>query len=197
MKKTIALFTALVLLASLCACGAASEVSGEYADLNGAARYTFTRGDSSKGEYGGTCRYTRDGKDESTAAWYVENGTVFVASEAVFLCKGAYLAFIDSRCDGVTVGNRTLTGKTVPANDSDSGLASLLNGLILTFHGDGTCEAESDVALFFSNTYKGTYKVTGGVVTLTFPEKDTLNRTCLIVDGALYYNGLKQAESAA
>ncbi|MBQ3888744.1 MAG: hypothetical protein II738_03250 [Clostridia bacterium] len=197
MKKTIALLTAVVLLASLCACGAAPRVDGEYADLNGDARYTFTRTDDGKGEYGGTCRFTRDGKNESTAGWYVENGTVYVGGEAVFLCKGEYLAFIDSRCDGVTVNNRTLTGKTVPANDSDSGLASLLNGLILTFHGDGTCEAESDVALIFSNTYKGTYKVEGAAVTLTFPEKDTLDRTCLIVDGALYYNGLKQAESAA
>ncbi len=192
MKKPIALILAVLLLASLCACGAAPEVEGEYADLNADVRYTFTRSDdNTRGAYGGTCVYTDNGK-ETTAGWYVENGTVYVGSEATFLCSGEYLAAIGSRCDGVTVNNRTLTGKTVPANDSASGLASLLNGLILTFHGDGTCVAESEVAVFFSSTYNGTYKVENGLVTLTFPDKESLNHTGVIADGAFYYNGLKK-----
>ena len=184
---------AVLLLASLCACGAAPKVEGAYTDLNGDVRYTFPRSDDAgKGEYGGTCVITKDGAD-STAGWYVENGTVYVGGEATFLCSGEYLAYINSRCDDVTVGRRTLTGKAVPPDDGDNILSSLLSGVVYTFHGDGTCVADTDVALFFSSTYNGTYKVGNGLVTVTFADKDSLNHVCVIADGALYFNGLKKA----
>lgn len=188
MKKVISLLLCGVMLLSLCACLKAPKLEGSFTDMNDDRRYTFTLGEKSSGDYGGSCEYYENGKLARTDAWYVEKNKVFINGVYTFNIDGEYLAEVSSKCTDVTVSGAVVTG-TVPST-TVSGLSfrtAILYNPDIMFKDDGTCEATGQMLLMAKKTVHGTYSVEGKLIKITFDE-EKFDHTAYVLDGDMYYD---------
>lgn len=188
MKKVISLLLCGVMLLSLCACLKAPKLEGSFTDMNDDRRYSFTLGEKSSGDYGGSCEYYEKGKLLRTDAWYAEDGKVFINGVHMFNIDGDCLAEVSSKCTDVTVSGAVVTG-TVPST-TVSGLefkTAILYNPDITFKDDGTCEASGQVLLMAKKTVQGTYSVEGKLIKIAF-EEEKFNHTAYVFDGDMYYD---------
>lgn len=193
MKKVISFILCAVILVSLCACAKPEKLEGNYTDINGDRRYSFTLGEKSSGDFGGSCEYYEDGKLKRTDAWYAEDGKVYINGTHTFNIDGDYLAEVGSKCSDITVNGSVITG-TVPST-TVSGLdykTVIMYNPDITFKDDGTCEADGQLLFMAKKTVNGTYTVDGRLVNMTF-EDDKYNHTAYIYNGDMYYNAYTKA----
>ncbi len=188
MKKIISFLLCSAMLLSLCSCLKAPKLEGSFTDMNDDRRYTFTLGEKSSGDYGGSCEYYENGKLARTDAWYVDESKVFINGVHTFDIDGEYLAEVSTKCSDITVSGAVVTG-TVPST-TVSGLSfktAILYNPDIVFNDDGTCEATGHVLLMAKKTVKGTYSVEGKLIKIIF-EEEKFDHTAYVFDGDMYYN---------